>query len=100
VSHRDYSGNTGESFKYLFCHILYCEKKMKSSELEQIKKIVKRKSEEAREECLKLANPLQLSYEQLSSSERTLVDFCYYLDNYDPSVLEKLRDIINMLFYG
>jgi len=72
---------------------------MKSIEIEQIKKIVKRKSEEAKEECFKLANPLGLEYSQLSDSEKAIYDLCFYLDNYDSSTLETLLKIINKMFY-
>jgi len=73
---------------------------MVNPDVNQIRRIVKRKVKEAKEECYALANPLQLPYDQLSSSEKTLSDFCYYLDGYDSSTLEKLVEIINKLFYG
>ena len=98
--HDDYPRNTAESFKYLILHTIYCEKKMENTNINQIKRIVKNKIKEAKEECYALVNPLQLPYDQLSYSEKVLSDFCYYLDNYDSSVLERLVEIINKMFYG
>ena len=73
---------------------------MRSPEMEEIKKIIRRKVENAKQECFKLANPEGLKYDQLSSSERVLYDFCYYLDGYDPNLLDRLIEIINETFYG
>ena len=72
---------------------------MVNPEINQIRRIMKNKIREVKEECYALANPLQLPYDQLSSSEKTLSDLCYYLDNYDGETLEKLRDIISKMFY-
>ena len=72
---------------------------MVNPEINQIRRIMKNKIREVKEECYALANPLQLPYDQLSSSEKTLSDLCYYLDNYDSGVLEKLVEIINEMFY-
>jgi len=68
---------------------------MRSPEMEEIKKIIRRKVENAKQECFKLANPENLDYEQLSSSEKALYDFCTHVDGYDVKTLEKLRDIIS-----
>ena len=68
--------------------------------IELVRKIVQDQTKRAKQECFKLANPMNLEYEQLSASERVLYDFCYYLDGYDSEVLEKLVSIINMTFYG
>ena len=65
--------------------------------VELVKRIVEEQIENAKNECLKLANPEGLEYEQLSSSERTLYDFCSQIDGYDPKILEKLRDIISRI---
>jgi len=65
--------------------------------VELVRKIIKEQVEEAKNECFKLANPEGLEYEQLSSSERTLYDFCSQIDGYDTKTLEKLRDIISRI---
>ncbi len=73
---------------------------MVNPEINQIKRIMKNRIREVKEECYALANPLQLPYDQLSYSEKVLSDFCYYLDNYDANTLERLAEIINKMFYG
>ena len=73
---------------------------MENLNVEQIKQIVKRKMEEVKEECFELANPQHLDYCQLSSSEKTLYDFCGQIDGYDMETLEKLNEIIVRMFYG
>ena len=72
---------------------------METPEVKKIKRIMRNKISEAKEECYSLANPLGLPYDQLSGAERTLSDLCYYLDGYDSSTLEKLTEIINKMFY-
>jgi hypothetical protein len=65
--------------------------------VELVRKIVQEQTQKAKDECFKLANPEGLDYEQLSSSEKALYDFCSQIDGYDPKVLEKLRDIISRI---
>ena len=65
--------------------------------VELVKRIVQEQIENAKNECLKLANPEGLEYEQLSSSERILYEFCSQMDGYDVKTLEKLRDIISRI---
>jgi len=65
--------------------------------VELVRKIIKEQVEEAKNECYKLANPENLDYDQLSSSERVLYDFCDKIDGYDVKTLEKLRDIISRI---
>ena len=65
--------------------------------VELVKRIVQEQIENAKAECLKLANPENLGYEQLSFSEKTLYDFCSQIDGYDAKTLEKLRDIISKI---
>jgi len=65
--------------------------------VELVRKIVQEQIENAKAECFKLANPENLDYEQLSSSERVLYDFCDKIDGYDVKTLEKLRDIISRI---
>jgi len=73
---------------------------MESPQVSQIKSSVKRRMEEARNECFRLVNPQGLDYSQLSSSEKALFDFCSYLDIYDTETLEKISNIISKTFYG
>ena len=68
--------------------------------IELVKKIVQDQIKSAKQECFKLANPMNLEYEQLSASERALYDFCYFLDGYSSETLEKLVEIVNRTFYG
>ena len=72
---------------------------MESLNSNQIKNLIKMKIIEAKQECFDLANPLGLSYEQLSHSERVLFDFCAQIDGYDTDTLEKLNNIISKMFY-
>ncbi len=72
---------------------------MKTPEIEQIKKIMKNKVAEAKEECFQLANPLSLQYDQLGDSEKAIYNLCGYLDGYDQSTLERLVEIIGKMFY-
>jgi len=65
--------------------------------VELVKRIIQEQIENAKAECFKLANPENLDYEQLSSSEKVLYDFCDKIDGYDVKVLEKLRDIISRI---
>ena len=65
--------------------------------VELVKKIVQEQTQKAKDECFKLANPEGLDYEQLSSSERTLYDFCSQIDGYDTRTLEKIREIISRI---
>ena len=65
--------------------------------VELVRKIVQEQVENAKAECFKLANPKGLEYEQLSSSEKVLYDFCSQVDGYDVRTLEKLRDIISRI---
>jgi len=65
--------------------------------VELVRKIIKEQIENAKAECFKLANPENLDYEQLSSSEKVLYDFCDKIDGYDVKTLEKLRDIISRI---
>ncbi len=65
--------------------------------VELVKKIVQEQIENAKAECYKLANPLNLEYEQLSDSEKVLYDFCSNVDGYDARILEKLREIISRI---
>jgi len=72
---------------------------METPEVKKIKRIMRSKINEAKEECFELVNPQHLPYDQLSYSEKVLSDFCFYLDGYDSSTLEKLTEIINKMFY-
>ena len=65
--------------------------------VELVKRIIQEQIENAKAECFKLANPENLDYEQLSSSEKVLYDFCDKIDGYDVKTLEKLRDIISRI---
>ena len=91
--------NIGERFKYLCEKCILGESGMENQVdkevVELVRKIVQEQVENAKAECLRLANPEGLDYEQLSFSEKALYDFCSQIDGYDPKILEKLRDIIN-----
>ena len=88
-----------ESFKY-FQEKFYLgdsgmEDQVDKEVVELVRRIVQEQVESAKQECFKLANPENLDYEQLSSSEKALYDFCTHVDGYDVKTLEKLRDIIS-----
>jgi len=76
------------------------ESQVNKEVIELVKKIVQDQIKSAKQECFALVNPMNLEYDQLSASEKVLYDFCYYIDGYDPSLLEKLVEIINKTFYG
>ena len=73
--------------------------KMENRDVKEIKNLIKRNVEDAKQECFAIANPNGLEYDQLSGSEKTLYDLCYYLDGYDNETLEKLIEIIGKMFY-
>lgn len=66
--------------------------------VEIVKRLIREQTQKAKEECFKLANPQNLDYEMLSSSEKALYDFCGYIDGYDTETLETLVEIINSIF--